>query len=163
MKWRNETGNEVKWNEMKNPHIIANAWDIFQMAKLWKWNENVFSHPLSQIPSSFSPSSPLFYFLYLGFYFNQFQFFKYSIQVWVLRAILTPHCWGERPNFHIFLLFWWDPKQLGTFWLNCQLERRTKNAHKHILYILVYIYSIYPVYLWLPINKQVLISELTFV
>lgn len=100
-----------------------------------------------------SHCSPLFFYFVS---FNQFQFFKYSIQVWVLRAILTPQL------SYILITFEWQPKQLGTFWLNCQLERRTKSAHKHRVYICIYIHSIYPVYLCLSTKKHVLIYELTF-
>lgn len=88
-----------------------------------------------------SHCSPLFFYFVS---FNQFQFFKYSIQVWVLRAILTPQL------SYILITFEWQPKQLGTFWLNCQLERRTKSAHKHR----VYIYTFYiPCILMLVYNE----------
>lgn len=90
-----ETGNEVKWNEMKNPHIIANAWDIFQMAKLWKWNENVFSQS-----ESFSPfASPLFfYFVDLGWSTST----SFSFLSIPFRFESSGPFW--RLNFHIFLL-----------------------------------------------------------
>lgn len=110
----------MKWNE-KSAHNCKCV-RYFPNGEIMKMKWKCFL-PLRVLRSLCSPL--FFYFVS----FNQFQFFKYSIQVWVLRAILTPQL------SYILITFEWQPKELGTFWLNCQLERRTKSAHKHRVYI----------------------------